>query len=44
MSPGEKATILAQVESHCRVTPLEARLLEAPEAPIVLLVRRGPVQ
>jgi hydrogenase maturation protein HypF len=32
---------LAQVEAHCQVSPLEARLLLAPEAPIVLLRRKG---
>lgn len=32
---------LAQVESHCQVSALEARLLCAPEAPIVLLRRKG---
>ena len=32
---------LAQVEAHCQVSGLEARLLCAPEAPIVLLRRKG---
>jgi len=32
---------LGQVEAHCQVLPLESRLLTAPEAPIVLLRRKG---
>ena len=32
---------LEAVEAHCRVSALEARLLRAPEAPIVLPRRRG---
>jgi len=33
---------LDQVRTHCHVSPLEARLLLSPEAPIVLLTRRSP--
>jgi hydrogenase maturation protein HypF len=33
---------LAAVRAHCRVSPLEARLLQSPEAPIVLLDRHSP--
>ncbi|MCC7263262.1 MAG: carbamoyltransferase HypF, partial [Candidatus Latescibacteria bacterium] len=32
---------LEEVAAHCQVSPLEARLLQAPEAPIVLLRRQG---